>query len=119
MIDVCCLNVVLFVCSGERVVDVGGVGCPCGGTHVKNTADIKGVTITKIKKVCVCVLMCIACTCVCCGCVCYSVSMDFFLYNRVKRMSESLTLLAMNRTGFEFCYYSVVIKIIPHEFQYI
>lgn len=30
---------------------MGGVGCPCGGTHVKNTADIKGVTVTKIKKV--------------------------------------------------------------------
>ena len=36
---------------GERVVNVGGVSCPCGGTHVKNTADIKGVTVTKIKKV--------------------------------------------------------------------
>ncbi len=36
---------------GERVVNVGGVGCPCGGTHVKNTADIRGVTVTKIKKV--------------------------------------------------------------------
>ena len=39
------------LCVGERVVDVGGVGCPCGGTHVKNTADIKSVTVTKIKKV--------------------------------------------------------------------
>ena len=36
---------------GERVVNVGGVGCPCGGTHVKNTVDIRGVTVTKIKKV--------------------------------------------------------------------
>ena len=36
---------------GERVVNVGGVGCPCGGTHVKSTADIRGVTVTKIKKV--------------------------------------------------------------------
>lgn len=34
------------------MVDVGGVDCPCGGTHVKNTADIKGITVTKIKKVC-------------------------------------------------------------------
>ena len=30
---------------------MGGVGCPCGGTHVKNTADIRSVTVTKIKKV--------------------------------------------------------------------
>ena len=30
---------------------VGGVSCPCGGTHVKNVADIRAVTVTKIKKV--------------------------------------------------------------------
>ena len=30
---------------------VGGVECPCGGTHVKSVADIRGVTVTKIKKV--------------------------------------------------------------------
>ncbi len=32
-------------------MDVGGTECPCGGTHVKNVADIKGLTVTKIKKV--------------------------------------------------------------------
>ena len=34
------------------MVDVGGTECMCGGTHVKNTADIRHVTATKIKKVC-------------------------------------------------------------------
>lgn len=38
-------------CIGERIVTVGGVGCPCGGTHVKNVADIRAVRVTKIKKV--------------------------------------------------------------------
>ena len=37
--------------AGERIVNVGGTGCACGGTHVKNTADIRGITVTKIKKV--------------------------------------------------------------------
>ena len=36
---------------GERIVTVSGVSCPCGGTHVKNVADIRAVTVTKIKKV--------------------------------------------------------------------
>ncbi len=44
------------MCLGERVVNVGGTECPCGGTHVKNVADIKGLTVTKIKKVCCIVL---------------------------------------------------------------
>ena len=35
------------------MVDVGGTECMCGGTHVKNTADIRHVTATKIKKVCI------------------------------------------------------------------
>ena len=30
---------------------MGGVECPCGGTHVKNVADIGAVRVTKIKKV--------------------------------------------------------------------
>ena len=42
---------VVRVCAGERVVDVGGSECPCGGTHVKGVADIRGLTVTKIKKV--------------------------------------------------------------------
>lgn len=25
-------------------------GCPCGGTHVKNIADLKKITITKVQK---------------------------------------------------------------------
>lgn len=33
------------------MVNVGGAACACGGTHVKNTADIRGLTVTKIKKV--------------------------------------------------------------------
>lgn len=35
----------------EREVNVGGVSCLCGGTHVKNTAEIKDLKILKIKKV--------------------------------------------------------------------
>ncbi|XP_003385755.1 PREDICTED: uncharacterized protein LOC100631819 [Amphimedon queenslandica] len=34
----------------EREVNVGGVSCMCGGTHVKNTAEIKGLKVSKIKK---------------------------------------------------------------------
>lgn len=37
--------------AGERVVAVGGLECMCGGTHVKNTLDIKGATALRIKKV--------------------------------------------------------------------
>ena len=33
------------------MVNVGGRECMCGGTHVKNTADIGSLTATKIKKV--------------------------------------------------------------------
>ena len=33
-----------------RVVTMGGVSCPCGGTHVKNVGEIKGVIVTKIQK---------------------------------------------------------------------
>ena len=32
-------------------MNVGGTSCACGGTHVKNTSDIRGVLATKIKKV--------------------------------------------------------------------
>ena len=32
-------------------MNVGGTECMCGGTHVKNTADIRSFTATKIKKV--------------------------------------------------------------------
>jgi len=31
------------------MVNVGGTACACGGTHVKNTADVPGLTVTKIK----------------------------------------------------------------------
>jgi Ser-tRNA(Ala) deacylase AlaX len=33
-----------------RVVTVGGLSCPCGGTHVKSTQDLGAVTVTKVKK---------------------------------------------------------------------
>ncbi|CAI8013516.1 hypothetical protein GBAR_LOCUS8555 [Geodia barretti] len=36
--------------KGERMVNVGGTECMCGGTHVQNTADIRYFTATKIKK---------------------------------------------------------------------
>ena len=33
-----------------RIVEVAGLPCACGGTHVLSTIDLKTVTITKIKK---------------------------------------------------------------------
>ena len=33
-----------------RVVDVGGQGCPCGGTHVKNTAELGKVKVEALKS---------------------------------------------------------------------
>jgi len=53
----CCLllslKYIIWLCLliGERIVNVGGTECPCGGTHVKNTSWIRGMSITKIKKV--------------------------------------------------------------------
>jgi misacylated tRNA(Ala) deacylase len=38
-----------------RIVDVAGCRCPCGGTHVKNTAEIGKITVTRVKKVKKCV----------------------------------------------------------------
>ena len=32
-------------------MNVGGTGCMCGGTHVSNTSEIGGITVTKIMKV--------------------------------------------------------------------
>ena len=45
------VHMCVCVGAGERVVNVGGTECMCGGTHVKNTADIGAFTATKIKKV--------------------------------------------------------------------
>ena len=36
--------------AGVRVVKMAGLGCPCGGTHVPQLADLGVVTITKIKS---------------------------------------------------------------------
>ena len=33
-----------------RVVNVGGLGCPCGGTHVANTGELLAVTVSAIKS---------------------------------------------------------------------
>jgi Ser-tRNA(Ala) deacylase AlaX len=33
-----------------RVVTIAGSSCPCGGTHVQNTMELRGLQITKIKK---------------------------------------------------------------------
>jgi len=46
-----CVCVCVCVWAGDRMVMVAGMDCMCGGTHVKNTRDIKQVTATKIKKV--------------------------------------------------------------------
>ena len=36
--------------SGTRIVTIGGLPCPCGGTHVASAGGIGGVTITGMKK---------------------------------------------------------------------
>lgn len=36
--------------AASRIVTVGGVACPCGGTHVKSTGQLKGTVVTKIKS---------------------------------------------------------------------
>lgn len=36
--------------TGVRLVDVAGVECPCGGTHVKKLGEIQRVKVTRIKK---------------------------------------------------------------------
>eukprot|EP00611_Tribonema_gayanum_P032359 TRINITY_DN9626_c0_g1_i1.p1 TRINITY_DN9626_c0_g1~~TRINITY_DN9626_c0_g1_i1.p1 ORF type:complete len:224 (-),score=37.50 TRINITY_DN9626_c0_g1_i1:472-1143(-) len=35
--------------AGLRVVSVGGCACPCGGTHVRSTAELRGLRVTKAK----------------------------------------------------------------------
>ena len=41
----------IYTYIGDREVNVGGTACMCGGTHVRNTSEIGGITVTKIKKV--------------------------------------------------------------------
>eukprot|EP00117_Sycon_ciliatum_P049520 scpid82734/ scgid3605/ Alanyl-tRNA editing protein AlaX-L; Alanyl-tRNA deacylase AlaX-L len=36
--------------SGERIVSIAGLPCPCGGTHVKSTAEIGPMKVTRMKK---------------------------------------------------------------------
>lgn len=33
-----------------RFVDIMGVGCPCGGTHVQKVGEVGALTIAKIAK---------------------------------------------------------------------
>jgi Ser-tRNA(Ala) deacylase AlaX len=33
-----------------RIVNVAGIACPCGGTHVHSTAELRGLRVTKIKR---------------------------------------------------------------------
>jgi len=35
--------------GGMRIVTLGGVSCPCGGTHVRNAAEIGALTVEGIK----------------------------------------------------------------------
>ncbi|KKR89219.1 MAG: hypothetical protein UU85_C0004G0060 [Candidatus Wolfebacteria bacterium GW2011_GWA2_42_10] len=46
-----CHHVPEYLLEGKpaRVVMYGDFGVPCGGTHVNNLADIRGITIRKIK----------------------------------------------------------------------
>lgn len=47
-----CHHVPEYLPEGKpaRVVMYGDFGVPCGGTHVNNLADIRGITIRKIKS---------------------------------------------------------------------
>ncbi len=35
--------------STPRIVTMGGNHCPCGGTHVKDLADLGGVLVTELR----------------------------------------------------------------------
>lgn len=39
-----------FKVSYVRVIDFGGSSCPCGGTHVTNSADFESIVVTKVQK---------------------------------------------------------------------
>ena len=32
-----------------RVVRLAGLACPCGGTHLRSTAELRGIVVTKVK----------------------------------------------------------------------
>ena len=38
--------------EAPRIVTVANLGCPCGGTHVKSSSELKRVTVTglRVKK---------------------------------------------------------------------
>jgi len=36
--------------TGDRIVDIAGKTCPCGGTHVAKTTELGVVTVTKAKN---------------------------------------------------------------------
>ena len=35
--------------DGVRTVEIEKTTCPCGGTHVKNTSEIGGITVKALK----------------------------------------------------------------------
>lgn len=35
--------------AATRIVTVAGLSCPCGGTHVRSTRELKGTQVTKVK----------------------------------------------------------------------
>ncbi|KAJ1455634.1 hypothetical protein M885DRAFT_616898 [Pelagophyceae sp. CCMP2097] len=36
--------------TGDRIIQVAGADCPCGGTHVSSTAELVQVTVTRCKN---------------------------------------------------------------------
>eukprot|EP00961_Rhodomonas_salina_P134685 1811811-Rhodomonas_salina.2 len=36
--------------DGMRTVTMGGLGCPCGGTHIKDVKEIGAVKVTQLQK---------------------------------------------------------------------
>lgn len=35
--------------TGDRIIEIAGMACPCGGTHVHFSGELGTVTVTKIK----------------------------------------------------------------------
>jgi hypothetical protein len=39
---------IVQILNGVRIVSVGGMDCPCGGTHIRDTSELGKVTVEKV-----------------------------------------------------------------------
>ena len=39
---------IVQIVNGVRIVSVGGMDCPCGGTHIRDTSELGKVTVEKV-----------------------------------------------------------------------